>query len=177
MNALVDDLKNSTIHRSVKPPVLSCFGDIAMAIGAGYQPYLDFSMMMLMQAAVTTVPADDDDLVEFLNLLRESVLEAYVGIIQGLRDGNLLQLFGKYVAPVMQFLEVIATDPNRDDFVLSKAVGLLGDLAQTVGLQIKGELSRPFVHSLLQAGSQSSDQTLQETTQWAGSVIAAILQS
>ena len=53
MNALVEDLKDSTIHRSVKPPVLSCFGDIAMAIGGAYKPYLEFSVLMLMQASAT----------------------------------------------------------------------------------------------------------------------------
>ena len=38
MSALVEALQNSSLHRSVKPPVLSCFGDIALAIGAGFEP-------------------------------------------------------------------------------------------------------------------------------------------
>lgn len=171
MNALVDDLKDSTIHRSVKPPVLSCFGDIAMAIGGAYQPYLEFSVLMLMQASATTVPEDDDDLIEYLNLLREAILEAYVGIIQGLRDGNLLQEFVAFVPQIMQFLQVIAEDPNRDSFVLNKAVGLLGDLAQTMGPQIKKDINKQFVAKLVGDAMSSGDQSLTEVATWASQVL------
>ena len=167
MNALVDDLKDSTIHRSVKPPVLSCFGDIAMAIGGAYKPYLEFSVLMLMQASATTVPDDDEDLVEYLNLLREAILEAYVGIIQGLRDGNMLGDFMTYVPSVLQFLQVIAEDPNRDSYVLSKAVGLLGDLAQTMGPQIKDEINKQFVSKLVSDAMSSNDASLVEVATWA----------
>lgn len=177
MNALVEDLKDAKIHRSVKPPVLSCFGDIAMAIGAAYQPYLDFSIMMLMQASGTKVPEDDEDLVEYLNLLRESILEAYVGIIQGLRDANMMPAFVQYVPHIMSFLQEISTDPNRDDFVLSKAVGLLGDLAQTLGPQIRDQLNQPFVSDLIGHGLAVSDQSTIEMAQWASSIVLQIIHS
>mmetsp|Transcript_10321 Transcript_10321/g.23477 ORF Transcript_10321/g.23477 Transcript_10321/m.23477 type:complete len:673 (+) Transcript_10321:3-2021(+) len=176
MNALVDDLKDSTIHRSVKPPVLSCFGDIAMAIGAAYKPYLEFSVLMLMQASATTVPPEDDDLVEYLNMLRESILEAYVGIIQGLRDGNLLGDFVTYVPAILQFLQVIADDPNRDSYVLNKAVGLLGDLAQTMGPQIKDELNKQFASKLVSDAMSSGDSSLVEVATWASQLLTQAVQ-
>ncbi len=176
MNALVDDLKDSTIHRSVKPPVLSCFGDIAMAIGGAYKPYLEFSVLMLMQASATLVPEDDDDLIEYLNLLREAILEAYVGIIQGLRDGNLLGDFIAYVPPLMQFLQVIADDPNRDSYVLNKAVGLLGDLAQTMGPQIKNDINKQFVSKLVGDAMSSNDDSLMEVATWASQLLTQAVQ-
>jgi len=176
MNALVDDLKDSTIHRSVKPPVLSCFGDIAMAIGGAYKPYLEFSVLMLMQASATVVPEDDDDLIEYLNLLREAILEAYVGIIQGLRDGNLLGDFVAYVPPLMQFLQVIADDPNRDSYVLNKAVGLLGDLAQTMGPQIKNDINKQFVSKLVGDAMSSNDDSLMEVATWASQLLTQAVQ-
>ena len=176
MNALVEDLKDSTIHRSVKPPVLSCFGDIAMAIGDAYQPYLEFSVLMLMQASATVVPDEDDDLVEYLNLLREAILEAYVGIIQGLREGNLLDQFAVYVTPLLQFLQVIAEDPNRDTYVLNKAVGLLGDLAQTMGPQIKNEINKQFVSKLIGEAMSSSDPQLVEVATWASQLLTKVVQ-
>jgi len=176
MNALVDDLKDSAIHRSVKPPVLSCFGDIAMAIGGAYQPYLQFSVLMLMQASETKVPDDDEDLIEYLNLLRESILEAYVGIIQGLRDGNILQQFVQCVEPVMNFLQVVAEDPNSDSFVLSKAVGLLGDLAQTMGPQIKNQLNKQFVMKLIGDAMASGDQSMVEVATWASQTLNQAVQ-
>jgi importin subunit beta-1 len=176
MNALVDSLKDSSIHRSVKPPVLSCFGDIAMAIGAAYDPYLQFSVMLLMQAASTKVPDDDDDLIEYFNLLRESILESYVGIIQGLRDGNLLPQFMNYVPGVLQFLQDLSNDPNRDEFVLSKAVGLIGDLAQAMGPQISQQINQQFVAKLLNDAMGSGDQTMVEMATWASGVVSQAVQ-
>jgi importin subunit beta-1 len=176
MNALVESLKDSSVHRSVKPPVLSCFGDIAMAIGAAYDPYLQFSMMLLMQASSTKVPEDDDDLIEYFNLLRESILEAYVGIIQGLRDGNMLPQFMQYVPSVLQFLQELANDPNRDDFVLGKAVGVVGDLAQALGPQIKQQINQQFVAKLLNDAMGSGDQAMVEMATWASSVVSQAVQ-
>mmetsp|Transcript_18596 Transcript_18596/g.53763 ORF Transcript_18596/g.53763 Transcript_18596/m.53763 type:complete len:861 (-) Transcript_18596:182-2764(-) len=176
MGALVDCLKDSSIHRSVKPPVLSCFGEIAMAIGGAYQPYMQLSMMLLMQASSTRVPDDDDDLIEYFNQLRESILEAYVGIVQGLRDGNVLNQFMQYVPNVLQFIDHIANDPNRDDFVLSKAIGLVGDLAQVMGPQIRDQINKPFVAKLLADGAATGDQSIVETSNWASSVVSQAVQ-
>lgn len=176
MNALVESLKDSTIHRSVKPPVLSCFGDIAMAIGGAFEPYLQFSIMLLMQASQTEFPDDDEDLIEYGNLLRESILEAYVGIVQGLRDGNLLHQFYNYVPGILQFLQKLANDPNRDEYVLSKAVGLIGDMAQALGPQIKSQINQQFIAKLLNDAMGSSDKTMIETATWASSVVTQAVQ-
>jgi len=178
MNALVENLKNNAIHRSVKPPVLSCFGDIAMAIGgAAYSPYFDVSMMMLMQASSTEVRADDEDLVEYLNLLRESILEAYVGIIQGLRDGNMVEKFGAFVTDIMLFLQKLSEDPNRDSYVLNKAVGLLGDLAQTMGPSIKDHINKQFAAKLISDALSSGDDNLVEVGTWASNTLTQLVQT
>jgi importin subunit beta-1 len=176
MNALIESLKDSTIHRSVKPPVLSCFGDIAMAIGAAFEPYLQFSVMLLMQASSTKVPDDDEDLIEYFNCLRESILEAYVGIVQGLRDGNLLHQFYQYVPSILQFLQELSNDPNRDMYVLSKAVGLIGDLAQAMGPQIKAQINQQFIAKLLNDAMGSGDRAMVDTATWASSVVTQAVQ-
>jgi importin subunit beta-1 len=62
------------LHRNVKPPVLSCFGDIALAITSEYEPYLHVSLMMLLQAAQNRAPDDNDDPIDYVNMLREGIL-------------------------------------------------------------------------------------------------------
>jgi importin subunit beta-1 len=147
-----------------------------MAIGGGaYTPYFDVSMMMLMQASSTEVPQDDEDLIEYLNLLRESILEAYVGIIQGLRDGNMLEKFEPFVPGIMSFLQKISEDPNRDSYVLSKAVGMLGDLAQTMGAKIKNEINKQFAAKLISDAMSSGDASLVEVAQWASQTLTALV--
>eukprot|EP00538_Stauroneis_constricta_P004226 CAMPEP_0119570102 /NCGR_PEP_ID=MMETSP1352-20130426/43444_1 /TAXON_ID=265584 /ORGANISM="Stauroneis constricta, Strain CCMP1120" /LENGTH=859 /DNA_ID=CAMNT_0007619767 /DNA_START=157 /DNA_END=2736 /DNA_ORIENTATION=+ len=172
MGSLLECLKDSSVHRSVKPPVLSCFGDIAMAIGSGFEPYLQFSGMLLMQASQTTAPPDDEDLVEYFNQLHESILEAYTGIIQAMRDGNCLEKFGPFLGNVSSFLQAIAISTNRDDMVLNKAVGLLGDVAHQFGPEVKASLKQqPFVQTLLDAAMASGDPSMIDTATWAKQVI------
>ena len=126
MTALVESLQNEYLHRSVKPPVLSCLGDLAMAIGSQFEPYLSFSMMMLMQASETGAPEDDQDLIEYVGQLREGILEAYTGIIQGFKDDNRVDLIQGYIGPIAAFVEKVSVEHTENSEILGKAVGLIG---------------------------------------------------
>ena len=140
MNGLVRLLQDPHLHRSVKPPVLSCFGDIAMAIGASFEPFLKMCIFMLASASNTQVPPDDEELVEYLQLLREGILEAYTGIIQGLKDGNRIQLLeNKDVEGMISLLEKIANEADKDEEVVSKSVGLLGYVIPSFSIMYRKE--------------------------------------
>lgn len=47
MTYLIQNLQSDILHRDVKPNILSCFGDIALAIGCRYEAYLVVSMTVL----------------------------------------------------------------------------------------------------------------------------------
>ena len=177
MKALIESLKDVRIMKEVKPPVLSCFGEIALAIGGAYEPYLASSVMMLMQASQAEVPDHDEDMIDFFNELREGILESYMGIIQGLRDGNKLASIMQYMQPLLMFIQKIAEDPNRDEEVLTKSVGLVGDIAQLMGPQMKQQLNQPWVAQLLNDAGSSGDQTLIETATWAHGVVQQAIHS
>ena len=78
------------VHRSVKPQILSVFGDIALAVGNEFTKYLDVVINTLQQASQARVDRSDYDMIDYLNELREGCLEAYTGIVQGLKgDGEI----------------------------------------------------------------------------------------
>ena len=49
MTYLLQHLQNPSVHRTIKPAVLSCFGDIALAIGGHFEGYLQAVMSTLFQ--------------------------------------------------------------------------------------------------------------------------------
>ena len=79
---LLRNLQNPALNRNVKPPILSCFGDIALAVGGNFEKYMQVTMSMLVQASGTAVDAANPDLVDYLNQLREGIFEAYTGVLQ-----------------------------------------------------------------------------------------------
>lgn len=175
MSALLQSLQNPTLHRSVKPPVLSCFGDIALAIAGAYEPYLQVSLMMLFQAGQTQAPPDDEELVDYVFQLREGILEAYTGILQGLKDGGRSEVMLPYIENVLVFLEMLTTDPDMDESVMGKAIGCVGDVASTLGPRVAEGLAKPWVQQLFQMGQSTPDDGIIQTTAWARSQVQAIL--
>mmetsp|Transcript_26976 Transcript_26976/g.41827 ORF Transcript_26976/g.41827 Transcript_26976/m.41827 type:complete len:863 (-) Transcript_26976:400-2988(-) len=177
VTALLENLQNPMLNRAVKPPVLSAFGDIALAIGGQFEPYMQVTLMMLIQAQATRAPDDDEELIEYVNVLREGILEAYTGIIQGLKDGNKVALLAPYAETIIGFLELLANDPNRDEDVLKAAIGCLGDICSALGPQVKELIGRNFTQTLVEEGLSSGDPIIVETAQWAASIIQQIAQS
>ena len=96
MQALMGLLSNPYADRSVKPHVLSALGDVALALGTKFEAFLPATMLALQQAAGTAIQlaagansATDSSSampdLDFLNELRENCLQAYTGIVQGLK--------------------------------------------------------------------------------------------
>ena len=126
---LLEALQAPNLDRVVKPEILSALGDIAMAIGEHFLKYLPFTMTMLMQAAQSEMPDDADyEMMENIHKLRESVLGAITGVIQGIK-GNLPQLqqgMQAYTQQIMQFLQLVDADEDCPIEVTKAATGVLG---------------------------------------------------
>lgn len=70
---------------------------------------------------------------DFLNDLRESCLDAYIGIVQSFRDENTNQVIDidlvslqPHLEKMMQLLVTIGQDNQQSERVLASAAGLVG---------------------------------------------------
>jgi importin subunit beta-1 len=175
VSLLLENLKNPVINRTVKPPILSCFGDIALAIGGRFEPYLPHVMAMLQQASTTPIPETADyDFVDYVLQLREDIFEAYTSIIQGLRTDNKADLFLRYVEHVVGFVSFVWNDPTKSDEVTRGAVGVLGDLAHALGPKVKDMLRHEIVQAILNECTTSANQQTREVAKWAKQVISRL---
>lgn len=170
MTQLLKDLSSNQLHRSVKPPIFSCFGDIALAIGENFEKYLMYAMPMLQSAADLSAHTAnvDDDMTEYTNSLRNGILEAYSGIFQGFKNSPKTQLLIPYAPHILQFLDSMYMEKDMDELVMKTAIGLLGDLADTLGsnagsLIQQSLTSKDFLNECL----SSKDHMIKESAEWA----------
>jgi importin subunit beta-1 len=177
MKALLENLSQRMIDRALKPHIISAFADIALSLKGLFDRYNAAVMNMLHQAAQTTYNEPDDDSIDFLQNLRQSILEAYTGILTGLSDGNKKQLFvspGSDVNVIQGLLEFFdRLEKDRDylnDGILNTAAGLIGDLANDFGPEaVKVFAVRPSVKFLIQQAGASRDHSTKEAALWAQS--------
>ncbi|XP_064598231.1 importin subunit beta-1-like [Liolophura sinensis] len=173
MMMLLENLGNDKVHRSVKPQILSVFGDIALAIGSCFKIYLDVVMSALQQASQAQVDKSDYDMIDYLNELREGCLEAYTGIVQGLKgddEKNIqpdVQLLHPHVPHMISFIELVALDEDRSDNVVAACCGLIGDLVTAFGDNILPYMEKAPVTNLLTAGRRCKYNKAKTLANWA----------
>ena len=176
ISLLLRNLQNPQLNRNVKPPILSCFGDIALAVGGQFDKYLQVTMMMLQQASATQVDPSNLDLLEYLGQLREGIFEAYTGVLQGLRADNKAEAFLQYVTGALTLLQQVAeqvavNSTHPGDELVRSAVGVVGDLASTLGPQFKALAKqtphKEYIRLLLKDARASSSEATQQVGRWA----------
>ncbi|CAI9097287.1 OLC1v1033676C2 [Oldenlandia corymbosa var. corymbosa] len=176
MTHLLKDLSSSELHRSVKPPIFSCFGDIALAIGEHFEKYINYALQMMQSASEVCAQIDttDEEMMDYGNQLRRSIFEAYSGILQGFKTSK-ADLLLPHAPHLLQFIELVAKDQNRDDSVTKAAVAVLGDIADALGSNIKVLYKdRATCMELLHECLQSEDEQIKETAVWTQGMIGRV---
>ncbi|XP_038048921.1 importin subunit beta-1-like [Patiria miniata] len=176
MQRLMTNLRNEHVHRTVKPQILSVFGDIALAIGPAFMKYLPLVMETLQQASQTKVDKTDYDMIDCLNELREGCVEAYTGIIQGLKseDDSLnpeLESLFAHVSFIIAFIEEIAGDEDHTDGIVGACAGLIGDLCSIFKNPVADLMDRPLVQEILTEGRRSKNSKTKSLAFWASKAI------
>ncbi|KAF8622289.1 hypothetical protein AX15_007152 [Amanita polypyramis BW_CC] len=167
MTVLLENLQSEVLNRNVKISILSCFGDIALAIGPQFEPYLDTTMSVLRQAGGVEPNPLDYDLVEYVGQLREGILEAYTGIVTGLKKTEKVNLLLPYIQSVLELLHRCFQDEERSDALTKLAYGLLGDVADSFpNGEIKHLLLVNWIASELRSRQRMPQET-KKTMRWA----------
>ncbi|XVF76871.1 hypothetical protein PTKIN_Ptkin13bG0301600 [Pterospermum kingtungense] len=177
MGLLLKDLASSELHRSVKPPIFSCFGDIALAIGEHFEKYVPYALPMMQGAAEICAQMEtaDEEMMDYGNQLRRSIFEAYSGILQGFKSVK-PDVMVPYAQHLLKFIEMVSRDGQRDESVTKAAVAVMGDLADALGSNIKllfGDCS--FYNDFLGKCLQSDDEQLKETAGWTQGMIGRVM--
>merc|ERR1712087_18998 len=172
---LLRNLQNPSLNRNVKPPILCCFGDIALAIGGHFEKYLQVTMNMLSQAAQTQIDENNPDLVDYLHQLREGIFEAYTGVLQGLRADGKQECFLPYYEGALLLVQQVSDPASRNessiDDLVRAAVGVVGDLAMTLGPSFK-QIARQAPHKdyirvLMREAKTSKVESTRQVGKWA----------
>ncbi|KAI1790603.1 ARM repeat-containing protein [Ganoderma leucocontextum] len=171
MGVLLENLQSDVLNRNVKISILSCFGDLAIAIGPAFEPYLQATMGVLRQAGAVQPNPLDIDLVEYVGLLREGILEAYTGIVAGLKNTPKTDLLLPYVPSILELVQRCLGDSERTESMIKLVVGLVGDLADTFpNGQIKQLLLADWLANELRMKGRMAPET-KKTLRWAREMV------
>lgn len=170
MNVLGQMISAENARKELKPAVLSVFGDIASNVGSNFTPYLN-EVMALCVAAQNTKPENGTlEALDYHIKVLESVLDAYVGTVAGLR-GNPEALF-PYVGTIFQFISLIGEDPQLygEDSTARSAVGIIGDIAAMFpDGSIKQFYAQEWITEFVKRtrGNLAFSQSTKDTARWA----------
>jgi len=175
LQILYANLQNPAVDRKIKAAIMTSFGDLALAVGGEFEKYLGPVVQMLQEASNTRLSdgnPKDEDWVDYLNTLREGVLEAYTGIVHGLKESGKLELFKPHTNAILTFVQGITEDASVSESVVKAAVGVIGDLIFVFQTELTGHLQgAPFLHKLVEASGRSSDPSLQQSGAWLRSLL------
>merc|ERR1712048_165718 len=137
LQILYASLQNVAVDRRIKAAVMQCFGDIALAVQGDFDKYLAPVVQMLHLASQTKLeegPASED-WYDYLNQLRDGVLNAYTCIMMGMKDVNPGKL-QEHVQTILKLVELVTVEKVTNDVavsndVIAAATSLVGDLLVT----------------------------------------------
>lgn len=132
LEVLLVTLGRPDVHRAIKPPFITAFGDVAVVVGDKFVKYLEPVKSMMQSAMATsmrfTQTLMDEDLMDYNNDLRLGILEALSGLFNGMSNVACEQHLKSEVGAIFHFVTSIAATQPYDDDVVKNTVNLLGDI-------------------------------------------------
>lgn len=179
---LYDNLRNPAVDRKIKIRIIATFGDVALAIKWGFVPIL--RPVLEVVDKWSEVGFDDsnrnlDDWVDYVNELRDTVLETYQSILHGLHEGGKIADFPReHLASVIKLIGQIVNDYKNsvkqkkdgsptstlvDENVVKMCASTLSDLVAFFGREMwQGLGNAGYVGDLIQIVNHGRDQDTRE---------------
>ncbi|KAF7297087.1 Importin N-terminal domain-containing protein [Mycena indigotica] len=172
MTVLLENLSSDVLNRNVKISILSGFGDIAMAIGPAFEPFLATTMTVLRQAGALQPNPLDYDMLDYVGQLREGILEAYTGLVSGFKGTAKVAVLLPYVESILELIHRCAADEDRTDPQMKLSYGLLGDLAEALAgsPEMKQMLMKPWIAQELRTKHRMPPE-MNKTRRWAREMV------
>lgn len=158
--SLCDDLVSYLIHSMVdnelaiwvKPAIISCIGDIAIAVNGNFTRYLTYVMDLLFQAGGNSIITDDEDILDSIQRVRESVLEACSCIVESLRTEDVGAPLLQYVNGCILLIESVLQDTHHTISIRRNSLNLVFDIVRVLAKKnLKVDLCNyPVVKTLVE---------------------------
>ncbi|KIY69243.1 ARM repeat-containing protein [Cylindrobasidium torrendii FP15055 ss-10] len=173
MTVLLENLSSNILNRNVKITILACFGDIALAIGPAFEPFLETTMTVLQQAGSVEFNPVDYEMAEYVASLREGILEAYTGVVTGFKNTPKAPALLPYAEAILHlvFTCLETQDDELSDSTQRLCYGLMGDLADCFPRgELKPALLQQWVANVLRPRGRMSSET-KKTMRWAREMV------
>ena len=127
--------------------------------------------MLLVRVSYGLLPHKlDIDLVKYVGLLREGILEAYTGIVTGFKNTPKVEVLLPHVPAILELVQRCLLDSEKTETTVKSAVGLIGDLADAFpNGQIKQLLLAEWIMNELRVKGRVAPET-KRTLKWAREV-------
>ncbi|KAL6780085.1 IPB1 [Auxenochlorella protothecoides x Auxenochlorella symbiontica] len=180
MSAVLTNLGDGGVDRSLKPALLSALGDVALALGDGFEPYLGHVAAVLQGSMALSAQlagagaGGEEELGEYNNALRHGILEAWAGMLNGLSKAKADAHLRAAGPAILDLIAGIARDDaHRDVGVWKAALALLGDVAASLAGAGAALRDRPALAEFVEAAGQVP--SLGETANWTSQVVSRAL--
>jgi len=164
-------IKLGTSNMEIYAETFACFGDIALVTGKHFETYLSNVMKILEASCKIKCDKSDPSSVFLFNHIREHVLDAYTGIIQGFKNDQSGYLFESYIPHVIKFVQIAYSDENKNEDIKRAAVGVIGDLGQTFGSKISKDLQTQSIRNILNDAMKSTDSSIKKVAVWSKGIV------
>jgi len=185
LSLLYENLNNPDVDRKIKISILATFGDVALAIKGDFISILKPVLEVVQNASGIGFDEnnkDDLDWVDYVNLLRDTVLETYQSILHGLHEGGKISEFpGDSVQNILGLIQRITNDYKNsleqkmvkgqqvhqsllvEEGVMKMAASTLSDLVQFFGADLVQHLKQAqYLKDLLEISRHGKDPDTRE---------------